>query len=480
MPFIHLPNELVHRVAEFLPPPDINSLRRTNARFAALLSVGIVNITCEQRDRDWCIKLIKFYAKKGNVAIARRILRRAAETIKYRRDPTVLEGLIRCERDENAFLTLYRAGIRIRTKYGPFDEQPIHWAVEQGCLEVLRVLLADPEVDVNCMTSYGYPPLVLAVTNRQEGAVRMLLEDPRVKGIMGGVRKEGAIHLAAAEGNVNIVRMLLHDPRYKNFRGLDNNGTPLLHAVRRGRAEVVKLLLADDRRDLRNFAPRNGLGLLHESAKRGYSKVVKILLEHGRVDVNQKDSWGSTAFGLAFFYRKAEVITLLLNDPRVEVNANDPDIAHSECPNIGESLLHNAARDGDSAVKLTQALLEDTKGRFNINQLDYQGRTPLHLASFNGGVNLTRLLVWNSRVDVNVVDCFGRTALQVACRAGNSFAVQTLLTHPDIDVDAGRNPDGRPLLMQRLSWEVQNALEDYYELKRFGVKPTNPTLQSNL
>ncbi|PUU73435.1 ankyrin repeat-containing domain protein, partial [Tuber borchii] len=382
MAFVRLPNELVHRVAEFLPPPDINSLRRTSTRFAALFSVGIVNITCEQKDRDWCIKLVRFYARKGNVAIVRRILQRAAETIQYRKDPTVLEGFVRDERDENPFLTLYKAGIKINAMYGPFNEQPIHWAVEHGRLEVLRVLLADPEIDVNCMTSYGYPPLVLAVTNQQEGAVRMLLEDPRVAGIMGGSRKEGAIHLAAAEGNVNIVKMLLNDPRYKNFRGLDNNGSPLLHA----------------------------------SAKRGHSKVVKILLEHGRVDINQKDIWGSTPFGLAFFYRNADVITLLLKDPRVEVRAHDSDIDYRESPNIGESLLHHAARDGDCAVKVTRALLEDDKGRFNINQLDYQGRTPLHLASFNGGVNLMKLLVWKSQVDVNVVDCRGQTALHVACK----------------------------------------------------------------
>ncbi|PWW76970.1 ankyrin, partial [Tuber magnatum] len=213
-------------------------------------------------------------------------------------------------------------------------EQPIHWAVEQGRLEILRVILADAEVDVNCMTSYGYPPLVLA------------------------------------------------------------------------------------------------------SAKRGHSRVVKILLENGRVDVNQKDIWGSTAFGLAFFYRKADVVTLLLNDPRVEVRAHDSDIDYRESPNIGESLLHHAARDGDCAAKLTRALLEDAKGRFNVNQLDNQGRTPLHLASFNGGVNLMKLLVWESRVDVNVVDIRGQTALHVACMAGNSYAVRILLTHPDIDVNA--------------------------------------------
>ena len=142
MPFVPLPNELVYRVAEFLPPRDANHLRRTSTRFAGLFSVGIVNITCEQKDRDWCIKLIRFYAKKGNVAIVRRILQRAAETIQYRKDPTVLEGFVRGEQDEDPFLTLYRAGIRINARYGPFNGQPIHWAVEQGRLEVLRVLLA--------------------------------------------------------------------------------------------------------------------------------------------------------------------------------------------------------------------------------------------------------------------------------------------------------------------------------------------------
>ncbi|RPA97028.1 ankyrin [Choiromyces venosus 120613-1] len=471
MPFTHLPNELVYRVAEFLPPQDINSLRQTNQRFAALLSVGIVNITCQQKDRDWCMKLVTFYAGKGNVHIVRRILERAAETIKYEIDPTVLEGFVRSEKDENLFLTLHAAGAKINGKYGPFEERPIHWAVEQGRLKILRVILDDAEADVNCMTSYGYPPLVLAITSRQEEAVRMLLTDPRVTGTMGGIRKEGALHLAAAEGNVNVVRMLLEDSRYKNFRGMDDNGSPLLHAVKRGRTEVVQLLLEDDRPDLGNFASENGLGLLHESAKRGYVNIVKIFLDHGRVDVNQQDIWGSTAFGLSFFYRKADVLTLLLKDPRVEVHAHDPDVDYREEPNVGESLLHHAARDGDCSVKLTIALLEDSQRRFNVNQLDSQGRTPLHLAAYNGGLNLLKVLVWGSGVNINVVDARGQTALHVACKTGNSYAVRILLTHPDMDVNAGRHSDGRPLLAQRLTWEVRAAIEDFFEMRRRGLDP---------
>lgn len=57
----------------------------------------------------------------------------------------------------------------------------LHFASVQGHINVVRLLLAQPEVKCNLKDSYGRTPLMGAVVRDMNTSVRVLAEDPRVE-----------------------------------------------------------------------------------------------------------------------------------------------------------------------------------------------------------------------------------------------------------------------------------------------------------
>ena len=66
----------------------------------------------------------------------------------------------------------------------------LHLAVEPRELEVFKLLLRDPRVDLNYKHNGGYTPIALAARYRYTEAVKLLLGNPRVD-----PNHEGSIHL---------------------------------------------------------------------------------------------------------------------------------------------------------------------------------------------------------------------------------------------------------------------------------------------
>ena len=133
------------------------------------------------------------------------------------------------ERDPN----LYRA------EY--WYTQPIHFAVREGHLEAVQMLLdagADP-------AAVGLrEDLVITARDRGHEAVARLLEEARGRrGSATPAASDHAIHLAAAAGDLERVRELLDaDPQLVHC--IDRaGGTPLHRAVAASRREMVELLL---------------------------------------------------------------------------------------------------------------------------------------------------------------------------------------------------------------------------------------------
>jgi len=101
----------------------------------------------------------------------------------------------------------------------------LHLASCNGHVEVVKVLLAHPDISVNCKNDYGATPLSL--------------------GCWGG--------------HVPVVELLLKDPRVDVAVGDDNGRTPLWEVSSVGKYEVVEWLLASGR-DLGDMnAKENGM-----------------------------------------------------------------------------------------------------------------------------------------------------------------------------------------------------------------------------
>ena len=87
-----------------------------------------------------------------------------------------------------------------------------------------------------------------------------------------------------------------------------------------------------------------------------------------------------------------------------------------------EDLLHLACEN--SQISLIKTLL---KCNVNINSMNAEGLSPLHLAAIKGDIEVTKLLI-NEGADIELKDSkHGSTPLLYACQNGRTKTVQTLL-----------------------------------------------------
>ena len=88
----------------------------------------------------------------------------------------------------------------------------------------------------------------------------------------------------------------------------------------------------------------------------------------------------------------------------------------------GEDLLHSACKNGQSL--LVKNLL---KAKVNINALDSEGLSPLHLAVIEGHIEVTNLLInEGANIEIKDLKC-GSSPLLYACQNGRLKIVKILL-----------------------------------------------------
>ncbi|HEY3234012.1 MAG TPA: ankyrin repeat domain-containing protein, partial [Polyangiaceae bacterium] len=120
--------------------------------------------------------------------------------------------------------------------------QPIHFAVREGHLEVVRVLLA-AGADATRTNIVG-EDLVLVARDRGHEAVAELLEQTRASsGRVHPCVEDHAIHAAASADDLESVRALLDSDLALIERGDKKGGTPLHRAVLGSATNVIRLLL---------------------------------------------------------------------------------------------------------------------------------------------------------------------------------------------------------------------------------------------
>ena len=228
--------------------------------------------------------------------------------------------------------------------------------------------------------------------------------------------------------------------------------SPLYHVAEFGFCNMTEYLISKHPEDL------NVMGLhgtpLHAALYEGHADVALLLLGHCS-DVNIRGSMHRTPLHVAVDFGLFEV-TRVLVERHADINARD---------SRGRTPLH-PTMPGDSGTfddryfDVVQYLLEhgaDVNAQANIDH-----PTPLHLASYWGGIKVAQLLL-DHGANINVRDETGQTQLHRALinmeyefKDGNSDDMKFLLDH-GADVDALDNNHSTPLHLALHSGSAEAA-----------------------
>ena len=222
--------------------------------------------------------------------------------------------------------------------------------------------------------------------------------------------------------------------------------------------EKIKFLLDLYTGDINYQDNNNQWTLLHWAADFRLAGMVAILLNRPGINVNILDECGLTPLGIAIDGAVIEVIDLLLEDPRIDINIkgdngqgylhhivllenkellpvfkkilNHPNIDVNTKTDQGSTPLHYACTRNHEFVQLLlerEDILVNEKNNSNWE-------TPLFLAfNNNNDIQCAELMIADPRVDVNIANMYGVTLIEKLVLDGvHPKEIELVLTRQDL------------------------------------------------
>ena len=304
---------------------------------------------------------------------------------------------------------------------------PLMRALKHSSIEVLKLLLEDPALEINIQNKAQESALWYAITYGTCSTALSVIERPNLSVDLPHRRDWTALHLAVWWGRIGLVRLLLS--KGSDLYAKDDSGhSPWAWACRNNRP-LMKRILSNAHGSASSFDPHsihNDKLPLHLAVSHGLINAVKLLLRQNGLDLEAHDRWGNTPLHLAVRSGRLDVVDLLLRHPRASVNCKDKDgntplwlSTYASCDEITERLL--AERDID------------------INFIGGHGRfqtpsTSLYLAVARWDTVLLRRLLAVPGIDPNLCVA-GQFPFCVAADHGHVGAMVMLLNIGSVEIN---------------------------------------------
>jgi ankyrin repeat protein len=312
---------------------------------------------------------------------------------------------------------------------GYFYTPPIHFAVREGHLEIVEMLLA-AGADAEWNGHHGFSLIDMAKERRHD-AIAALLEkarDSRGRTAPAETGENHAIHAAAQAGDVRRVRELLEADATLLHRGDRAGGTPLHRAVAGSASNVVEMLL-DRGADIHAI---HGAGL---GAPGGFSphdvQAIDIAIWGGFGRRPRPSRWRILICCARYWFWER------FQKPRSR--PHDLQMARLLLSRGAAHDLTVAAALGDFD-RVKSILAEDPD---RIRETRRNGRRPLTVAVEAGHDDIARFLLEHGADPTwPEISADRGGALHAAARLGNRAMVELLLAHgadPNAHSDSGGN-----------------------------------------
>ena len=305
----------------------------------------------------------------------------------------------------------------------------LHAACISGNKDVLNILINDFKSDVNCQTSTGKTPIFIACEGSKHEAVTFLLDNedcnPNIKNKSG----DSILHLAIRNKQNYLLNLLLLFPKVDvNMRNDASEDTPLLFACSLGYIDPIKALL---QLDACNPHCKNSRGqnFFHKACHSGVMDVIRYLAEKFRSDskvFNCQDQDGISPVFLACIKGYHAIVQYLHAKNICDIFAQS---------NVKQNCLHAACLSGN--LKLVQYLSD----KIDINTTDFNNTTPLHMSCRQGHLAVTKLLVEEKKCNVDILTNMESTILHASCESNNLEVIRYIIGMNHFDLNA-RDSDG--------------------------------------
>ena len=281
---------------------------------------------------------------------------------------------------------------------------PLHYAVEHGHVECVRVLLeygGDP-TETHCQIS---PSIHLACFFGRADIVKLMVDKYGVS-ILQARDEDGRSTLHSCTTSVfgkKVIDFLVKNGVYIN--NIDSNGcTSLSSAIQYGSLHTVQEIL--------NYG---GDPLIKD--KQGYTALHQAVLSE-RIEVFKKIVASDAVHAMAStadfqgYYPIHHALKLGYNEMVVELLAATPEVLYDP---HGNNYFHFAA--SCSEEQILEYLLSMQFAQSLLNETNSSGCTPLHYAALNSNIRVLKKLLDHGAVVHR--DHNGRTPFMYACFSGN-------------------------------------------------------------
>ena len=299
-------------------------------------------------------------------------------------------------------------GEDITTKY-KIKFTPLVIAIVTNNLEIIKILLSHPEIDVNkCVKIENdgkisqFTPFFFEIFNNE------VIETTKLQ----------VISLLLSHKNTDV-----------NYDSKEDCGTPLIYAIEHQKKDLITLLLSNPNIDVNAKSiinSKDGYSTeknpLSVALENNYKETALLLLNHPKIDVNIKILHKKIDFSqikhrallhIAIHKENINVIKAILDNPNVDLNikSSERTIKNNDTIEKEKTTIHEAIISNNLGI--IQLLLskpeidinmKSTKTVFENNNFFIEEQTPLRIAVNMENVEIIQLLLSSLRKSGKMTD----------------------------------------------------------------------------